>query len=131
MNRKETVRKYNGGIKGKAAQKKYLRTSKGKASRCRINFRHQRQTKNIVLARYGKDGEAKCCWRGCSQIDLDMLTLDHVNNDGAYQRRKGQMHGSKLYSWLFHRERQKGLQTLCWNHQWKKRALHLRRLHAT
>jgi len=79
-----------------------------------------------VLTHYGKDGQLRCCWPGCSITDIDVLTLDHVNDDGADLRRKGQLAGRVFYNWLKLHGYIKGLQTLCWNHQWKKRIEALR-----
>ena len=75
-----------------------------------------------VLTHYGKDGRLMCCWEGCTISDPDMLSLDHVNNDGAQDVRKS----ATLYRHLIRNGFPEGFQTLCWNHQWKKELIHRR-----
>lgn len=86
------------------------------------NARGNARIKKEALARYGKNGEHVCCWDRCTIDDLDMLTPDHVNNDGAQhrkQRGKGWT-GADAYRKLSNLGWPPGFQTLCWNHQWKK-----------
>jgi len=72
-----------------------------------------------VLSHYGKERNAQCCWEGCEVLDLDMLSLDHVNNDGAKDRNiRGS--GHMLYASVEKEGFPEGFQTLCHNHQWKK-----------
>ena len=73
-----------------------------------------------VLAHYGKRRKAVCCWPGCDEADPEMLTLDHVHDDGAEYRRKTGVSGKSLYSRLKSHGWPTGYQTLCWGHQWKK-----------
>ncbi len=96
------------------------------------DFRHRDSRRNcavharrkfVALSHYSKTENPSCCWPGCTVDDLDMLTLDHIANDGY--KRKG-CSGSTLYAWVIAHKFPEGLQTLCWNHQWKKRHLHLR-----
>ena len=86
------------------------------------------EAKQQVLSHYGKGGITQCCWKDCSVTDLDMLTLDHINNDGAEKRRAGEPKGHELYWWLKRMSYPDGFQTLCWNHQWKKRIVRLRKV---
>lgn len=79
-----------------------------------INF----QIKLQVLAHYGPDGRLCCNWESCEVVDPDMLTIDHVNNDGAEDRRS--RGGKEIYRSLLARGYPEGYQTLCHNHQWKK-----------
>lgn len=76
--------------------------------------------KTRVFSYYGPKGECKCCWEGCTVCDLDMLSLDHINNDGAEERRSGKGSGRGLYLKLEKSGFPEGFQTLCHNHQWKK-----------
>src|SRR5208282_117226 len=87
--------------------------------------RHQRELdrKTRVLTHYGKNGELKCCWTGCEISDVDILTLDHVNNDGASQRKTG---WADQCHWVERHGLPEGFQTLCWNHQWKKELIRRR-----
>ncbi len=76
---------------------------------------NNRKMKREVFAHYG-DGQARCV--RCGFADLDALCLDHVNNDGAAQRRastdkvKG---GLTLYRRLRQSGYPTGFQTLCGN----------------
>lgn len=92
----------------------------------------QRLLKIKVLTHYGKNGELKCCWPGCEVDDNDCLTLDHINNDGAKQRKKfsGNEHEGTgpAYNYFIVRSGfPKDLQTLCANHQLKKETLRKRK----
>ena len=81
-----------------------------------------------VLTKYGKEQQLCCCWPECGITDVDLLTLDHIDDDGAEQRRLGERTGKALYLELRVGGYPEGYQTLCWNHQWKKRLEHLRRM---
>jgi hypothetical protein len=53
--------------------------------------------------------------------DIDMLTLDHINDDGAEKRKqKAHASGKRFYSQLRAANWPTGFQTLCANHQLKK-----------
>ena len=75
-----------------------------------------------VLTHYGPKGILGCCWEGCSIVDIEMLTLDHVNNDGSTNKSKRgwRRTGKALYYWARKHGYPDEFQTLCWNHQWKK-----------
>lgn len=80
-----------------------------------------RQTAAIkleVLTQYGKKRKLQCCWRGCTVVDIDMLTLDHINNDGAKHRRE--LGNKNVYRWVRRNGFPEGFQTLCGSHQLKK-----------
>jgi hypothetical protein len=82
------------------------------------------KTKLHVLAYYGKEKRLQCCWDTCGICDPDMLTIDHVNNDGAVDRKtRG---GKEIYRRLVARGYPLGYQTLCHNHQWKKEMMRRR-----
>jgi len=79
------------------------------------------QLKIEVLSHYGKRRKICCKWYGCTVNDPDMLTIDHMDNSGAADRRKGQQYtGTQFYSILRSKGYPEGFQTLCHNHQWKK-----------
>jgi hypothetical protein len=80
--------------------------------------------KRKILLKYSQENFVECCGEGCSVSDPDMLSIDHVNNDG-YKERKITGGGSKMYYWLLKHDFPSGYQTLCFNHQWKKRMNHL------
>lgn len=78
----------------------------------------------LVLTYYGKDQKLKCCWRNCDVIDLDMLALDHIDDNGSKDRREN---GNNIYGRLIKQKFPKGFQTLCHNHQWKKQIARLKK----
>lgn len=80
--------------------------------------------KLLVLSHYGPNGTPKCSWPCCIELDIDVLTLDHINNDGC----KDSHHGSNLYGKLIRERFPKGFQTLCANHQLKKEIMRRRSL---
>ena len=117
--------------------RKYAHSEKGKAKkRANENSRKHKDKDRLrrlmvkidVLAHYGKKGYPMCRWRGCSVDDIDMLTLDHIENNGAEHRNSGGPGGSALYIRLHVRGYVDGYQTLCHNHQWKKEILRRERL---
>jgi len=55
----------------------------------------------------------------CGETDPVVLTLDHINNDGAEDRRKIGS-GGKYYRWLRRHGHPPGLQVLCRNCNWRK-----------
>ncbi len=79
-----------------------------------------------VLTHYGPNKRLGCCWADCFIVDIDLLTLDHKENDGADHRKK--IGTSGLYRWVQKRKYPEGFQTLCWNHQMKKEFLRRREL---
>lgn len=85
-----------------------------------------RATKYEVLSHYSTLNDPQCVWPDCDVIDLDMLSLDHVNNDGAKDRKKAGNSGISLYRKLRLAGFPSGYQTLCHNHQWKKQLVLLR-----
>jgi hypothetical protein len=70
-----------------------------------------------VLTHYGLNSMLQCCGEDCKIIDHDMLTLDHINNDGAVHRKTIT---TGIYRWIQSHDYPAGFQTLCWNHQMKK-----------
>jgi hypothetical protein len=88
----------------------------------RIARRNAREVlKKEVLAHYSFNPIPRCVWPECDIVDLDMLTLDHVNGGGTEHRRAGGCNfGVILYRKLRRAGYPVGYQTLCFNHQWKK-----------
>lgn len=92
------------------------------------HHRNKGRIKKECLTHYGKGGKLKCCWEGCSVHDIDLLTLDHIKNNGREDRAKDSIKGGHhLYYRLMRLKWPKGFQTLCWNHQWKKELMRQRR----
>lgn len=92
----------------------------------RIRRAHLLKVKTEVLAHYGPKGKLRCSWSGCKVKDLDMLSLDYVNNDGARDRARGT--GRGIYMKLRQQDFPGGFQTLCYNHQMKKEIARRRRV---
>jgi hypothetical protein len=58
----------------------------------------------------------------CGETERCFLTMDHIENDGAFMRKH--VHGDgahTLYLWLRKNNYPAGFQILCWNCQWGKR----------
>lgn len=103
---------------------KHAHPETAKASKRRWHRRFADKTKLDVLAHYGPGGKLQCSWPDCPVLDVDMLSIDHINNDGAEDRRKrggrGKQGGYMMYRHLQIEGYPEGFQTLCHNHQWKK-----------
>jgi hypothetical protein len=85
-----------------------------------------------VLSHYG-NGKLCCVWPDCEVSDVDMLTIDHVNNNGAEHRRELGTKGkaNHLYRILKSSGYPEGYQTLCANHQLKKELVRKRNINLT
>ena len=69
-----------------------------------------RKFKQEVMSYYG--GRCQCC----GESNVDLLTIDHVNNDGAKHRRTvGFPSGDRFYTWIRNNNFPQGLQVLCCN----------------
>jgi hypothetical protein len=80
--------------------------------------------KRKILTYYGKNKTLHCCWPHCTIIDIDMLTIDHIKNNGHKHRMEIKATGgNQFYRWLKHNNFPTGFQTLCMNHQLKKRRI--------
>lgn len=94
---------------------------KGKPRYRLIEMNQRAVLKTTVLSHYGFEASLRCCWPGCEVSDIDMLTLDHIDNGGKDERKAGTHRtGDGMYRRLRKLGYPKGFQTLCWNHQWKK-----------
>ena len=82
-----------------------------------------------TFTRYGPNGILKCSWDGCFVSDMDMLVLDHVDDNGAEERKA--LGGKNAKGWNFYQYLKslgfpEGYQTLCCNHNHKKELLRIR-----
>lgn len=81
-----------------------------------INFalkKRRLQLNNILFSHYGY--KCNCCHK---TLQREFLTIDHINNDGAQQRRERK--ARSIYDVIGRRNIRRGefpddLQTLCWN----------------
>jgi hypothetical protein len=104
-----------------------------KRSRLAANTRrHNANLKLEVLTHYGPSGQLCCSWLDCHVSDVDMLSLDHLDDSGA-RHRQDKSDSSRVGVGWYRKLKQSGFpvgfQTLCFNHQWKKQITKLRSLH--
>lgn len=79
--------------------------------------KNHRSLKNRVMKKYG--GTCK----GCGTNELTVLTIDHINDDGARKRKSKQdSSGRAFYLQLVKEARRRDLQILCANCQLRKQA---------
>lgn len=113
---------------------KYRNTQNGRIASARTTYSHRDRLKVEVLTRYGgkcqgKDGT-------CPETDFDVLTLDHVNNDGHLHRKElgmgsGGRIGGKMYRWAKKNGYPSMLQILCANCNMKKMIIYARKKRMT
>lgn len=112
------------------ARKKVYREENRDKLRAATNALYQRRKeqhkerraalKRVVFEHYS--GENIRCAE-CDVSDMDILTLDHINNDGSEHRKKI---GTRVYKWLIANDFPEGFQVLCWNHNMKKAVIRMR-----
>lgn len=79
--------------------------------------RHYKQKIRLqVLTHYGGNPPKCAC---CGETIVIFLVIDHINNDGAKQR-KSVASGSQMYYWLRKNNFPEGYQVLCRNCNWAK-----------
>jgi hypothetical protein len=86
-----------------------------------INLRARNKIE--VLTYYGPNQVLQCAWNECTVVDIDMLVLDHVKDNGAEEKRKlggSSGRGHVFYQYLKAHGFPSGYQTLCCNHNHKK-----------
>lgn len=82
-------------------------------------IRQRKKLKLLVLSQYS--GGSPTCVR-CGITDIDVLCIDHINNNGNVQRAKDNTGlGQNFYKWLKRNNYPEGYQVLCWNCNIKKR----------
>ena len=116
----------------KAQQKRYRKYTPEIREYARVHgIQWRANQKKAAFTLYGPNHETRCAWGGCLVNDVDMLSLDHVKNDGRKHRNKHATHrgGIQFYTWLL-QEAKKGrlhdIQVLCLNHNMKKEILRVR-----
>ena len=86
---------------------------------------YKQKLKLEVLGHYSVEGHPSCLH--CTEDDLDMLCLDHINNDGTQHRRSiNRQAGTDFYLWLRRNKYPGGFQVLCYNCNMKKQREHQR-----
>lgn len=101
---------YKGSVKAYAERNREQVLAKAK----RYGAEKRKRIKDATFAAYG--GYVCAC---CGETEQKFLTLDHVNNDGAAQRRamygNRQAAGYVTYAWLARKGFPSGCQVLCMN----------------
>jgi len=74
-----------------------------------------RQNQKLKVLNYYSNGTLVCAC--CREQEYEFLTVDHINNNGAEERRtiRSQGDGSAFYYWLVKNGFPKGYQVLCMN----------------
>lgn len=80
-------------------KEKYLETAKNRLRRMKEN----------IINHYGK---ACAC---CGESRYEFLSIDHINKDGAKQRRENPKKGAEFYKWIIDSGYPKDLRILCYN----------------
>ena len=81
---------------------------------------YRKKNKREVLAHYSNGPEPICA--KCNEINLDLLTIDHIDGNGAQELRElNKKGGTDFYLWLKRESYPKGYQVLCYNCNWLKR----------
>jgi len=86
-------------------------------------YLYREKLKIKILAKYSDN---KICCAYCGEEDVDVLCIDHINNNGTKHReelnvsQKGGGAGTRVYEALNKLDFQLGLQVLCFNCNTKK-----------
>lgn len=108
----------------KAYAQKYSREN---SQRLSANGRQWTLALKLEVFGHYSGGEPEC--RHCGNVRMDALTIDHVAQNGADERRGGQGRGKGLWSNLRRRGFPEGYRVLCYNcnyRAWREyKALHL------
>jgi len=101
----------NGGICPHKSQSKWL-YGETPVVNCKkyYNRKYDREVFQTATEQYG-GSYCKCC----GEDNVFFLSLDHINNDGAEQRRSISKTGKNLAWWLQKRNWPSGFQILCFN----------------
>jgi len=89
----------------------YRDSDKGRATRKRLSHDQYARYRHVVLQGYGGlIPHCACCGEGHEEF----LTIDHINGDGAKQRKAG-LRGIAFYLWLIRNDFPEGFRVLCMN----------------
>lgn len=83
---------------------------RNKLKRTKQRREEVRQRKLFVMQHYSKLNPVCAC---CNERNLDFLTIDHIQNNGAKHRKIDKI--GHLYIWLIKNKFPRGFQVLCWN----------------
>ncbi len=100
-------------------RKRFQQTERGKKQHREAIRGWRIEVKRLVLRHYGGN-KLRCIGCGCK--DMRVLSIDHIDGNGAeHKRTLGIQGGTNLYRWLISNSYPSGYQTLCMNCQWIKR----------
>ena len=103
---KEYNRKYSIEHKEEIRERNKQNTDRNKETK-----RSQRiKSKILIFEHYGG-----CVCNCCGETNLEFLSIDHINNDGASHRRKLKESGTNLYHWIVKNNYPPGFRVLCFN----------------
>ena len=100
---------------GRPQKEGLTRCSPCAESASRSQKKLDREARLTCLDRYG---DSRCAW--CGEPDILVLCLDHINNDGAQDRKNRKKQGS-FFQALIREGFPKGLQVLCHNCNFRKK----------
>lgn len=79
-------------------------------------IRNDAKLKFETMLKYSVNGEIKCSCPNCNVNDIDILCIDHIDNNGAEHRKKEELKGGKdMYRWLKRNNYPTGFRILCNN----------------
>ena len=108
---KEINARYNEKNKLRIRMRNRLWHTRNKLAKSAKHERDKEAVINVLT-----NGEGTCRW--CGQGDLDVLCLDHINDDGAAHRRT--IRTTNSYQWIIKHGYPEGFQVLCFNCNMKK-----------
>ena|SRR3990167_4495384 len=103
---KENINEYMGEYRKNPRVKSYYRNYN-------LNLKIQALVHYSVMK-----GVPVCSHPDCLIMNLDMLSIDHINNDGAEHRKL--IKRKNIYKWLVDHNFPEGFQVYCMNHNFKK-----------
>lgn len=87
----------------------------GKCRPCRRK-RQREIRKEIKLKVIEHYSNGKMCCNYCGYDNINALTIDHIDNNGAQDRRENKIGtGNRMQGWLFRHDYPEGYQILCAN----------------
>ena len=100
--------------KDRIGYNKYRQTLRQKNLKRELELAKIRRVKlkNEIFAFYS---ENKNCCACCGEKQIEFLAVDHINNNGAEERKNNRMIGHQFYAYLKRMKFPKGYQILCNN----------------
>ena len=78
------------------------------------NRQYHLKIKEKIINHYSK-GTMTCCCDGCTENQIEFLTIDHEDDNGAEHRRIIGIGGHNTLLWLIRNNYPIGYRVLCWN----------------